>query len=222
MESDCSPPEDNKIQRFLRENFQLLALIGVFTAIAKYSPGENGNANEVITFLSILSTLLAILLLIIFIVNSFLYVIKSSRGKFDLGFLELCKSSISEIIILIIAILVGLIAFSLIGILAFQYPIQLQLSLIIIELIIGLIIAAIFSLYVVLRVKSLRSSFVAFAIVAITIYVVMYGSGLYSNPHPDIFSTTAHLIGLILILDVLFPVTFINFLYYLYLAGRGS
>ena len=95
------------------------------------------------------------------------------------------------------------------------------MSLLIIEMIIGLIIAAILSLYVILRVKTLKTSFIAWAIVSSTIFIIYYGSGLVDNPHLDILSSSAHLIGIILILDVLFPVTFFNILYYLNLAGRG-
>lgn len=117
---------------------------------------------------------------------------------------------------MIIVILVALIALTLIGILILQYPMQLQISLIIIEMIVGLIFAAVFAVFVLLRVRTLQSSFISMLIVWAFLFLVGYGMDLKNNPHFNLFSPSAHLIILVIIIDVLLPITFIKFLYYLY------
>jgi len=221
MESDKSKSECNEIETFLKNNFQILALIGVFTAVAKYSVSGDPNLNDVTSFLSILSTLLVIFLLLIFVVSSINHIIKKTRSKINNTFLEFTRSSISDIIVMIIVILVALIALTLIGILIFQYPLHLQLSLIIIEMLIGLVIAAIFAVFILLRVRNLKTSFISFLIVCVFMALVAYGMGLNKNYVFNIFSPSAHLIGLVIIMDVLVPLTFIKFLYYLGREARG-
>ncbi len=216
MECEEEKIKISDVQLFLKDNFQVLALIGVFTAVAKYFVIDDSNKNDAVVFLSILSTLLVIFLLLIFIVDAVKHLIHKTRRKIDQGFFAFLRSIIPDVTIMIIVILVALIALTLIGILILQYPMQLQISLIIIEMIVGLIFAAVFAVFVLLRVRTLQSSFISMLIVWAFLFLVGYGMDLKNNPHFNLFSPSAHLIILVIIIDVLLPITFIKFLYYLY------
>lgn len=222
MASEEKSTDISEIQKFLQDNFQILALIGVFVAVAKFFAIDTANKNDAIAFLSILSTLLVIFLLGIFVISAVIQIIRNTRSKLDQGFIEFTRSSIADITKMIIVIIVAFIAIVLVLILIDQYPTQLQISLIILEMFIGLIIAAIFSIFILIRVRSLKSSFLAFAAISILTFIIGFAIDLQHNRTFNIMSLSAHSIGLILIIDVLLPLTFIKFLYYLMLAATGK
>lgn len=115
---------------------------------------------------------------------------------------------------MIIVILVSLIALIMIAILIDQYPAQLQVIMIIVEMLVGLVIAGILVVYVLLKVRTLKTSLLSWILVSIFTLIIGFGMGLQNNTILNPYSLSAHLIGFILIIDVLFPITFIKFLYY--------
>jgi hypothetical protein len=206
--------EPDEVQQFLKNNFQLLALIGVFTAVAKFAAIDESNKNSAIAFLSIMATLLVIFLLFIFLIGSVKQILSNTRDRFNLRFLDFIRLSISDIIIMIIVILVALITLFLISVLILQFPEQLQISLLLIETVIGLVIAAIFSVFILIRVRTFRSSVIAAILVWLFLFFVVKIMNIENYPHINPFSPSAHLIALIVIVDVLFPLTFLKVLYY--------
>jgi hypothetical protein len=216
MESKEKNHETDEVQQFIRDNFQILALIGVFTAVAKYSTIDESNRNSAIAFLSIMATLLVIFLLFIFLIGAARQIVSNTRDRINQGFFEFVRLSISDIVIMIIVILVALITLFLIGVLILQFPEQLQISLLLIETIIGLVIAAILGVYILIRVRTFQASFIAAILVWIFLVLVVKIIDVENYPHVNPFSPSAHLIAFVVIVDVLCPLTFLKFSYYFF------
>jgi hypothetical protein len=216
MESKEEKHETDEVQQFIRNNFQILALIGVFTAVAKYSTIDESDRNSAIAFLSIMATLLVIFLLFIFLIGAARQIVSKTRDRINQGFFEFIRLSISDIVIMIIVILVALITLFLIGVLILQFPEQLQISLLLIETIIGLVIAAILAVYILIRVRTFQASFIASILVWIFLFLVVKIIDIENYPHFNPFTLSAHLIVFVIIVDVLCPITFIKFSYYFF------
>ena len=216
MQSKEEDYETDEVQQFLKNNFQILALIGVFTAVAKFFTVDESNQNISIAFLSVMATLLVIFLLVIFLIGAIRHIIRKTRDKINQSFIGFLRSSISDIIIMIIVILVALITLFLIGVLILQFPTQVQISFLLIETIIALIVAAILAVYVLIQIRTLKASAIAMILVWIFLFVVVKINNIENFPHLNPLSLSAYFIGFVIIVDVLFPITFIKFSYYLF------
>jgi hypothetical protein len=155
-------------------------------------------------------------LLFIFLIGAVRHIIRKTRDKINKSFIGFLRSSISDIIIMIIVILVALITLFLIGILILQFPTQVQISLLLIETISALIVAAILAVYVLIQIRTLKASAIAMILVWIFLYVIVKIIDIENYPHVNPLSLSAHFIGFVIIVDVLFPITFIKFSYYFF------
>ena len=212
MDAKKEKHETDEVQQFLKDNFHILTLIGVFAAVAKYFIIDEPNRTTPFTGLSVAATLMVIFLLFIFLVSSTRQIIRKTQDKIDQNFIEFVQSSFSDILIMIIVILVALITVFLIRALMLQYPEQLPIVIFLIEVIIGLIFSAILAVYILIHVRTLLTSFIAMILVAFFLFFSVINIGHVS--HFDLLSLTAQFMVFFIIGMVLFPITFLKFSYY--------
>lgn len=143
--------EENFFTRFLKRNLPIITIIGVFLAVSKYFYGDGTDTNSV--QISIICTIFVIFLLLMFLIDSFWFILKQTREDFNkplFHFIMAYPTYIPSIItIFFVFMLTLIITLSTIK----DHISDVNLIIIFAEFFVGFFIAAIGLLYILLKVN---------------------------------------------------------------------
>jgi hypothetical protein len=143
--------EENFFNRYIRRNLPIITIIGVFLAVSKYFYGDGSDTNSV--QISIICTIFVIFLLLMFLIDSFWFILKQTREDFNkpiLQFFVAYPTYIPSIItIFFVFMLTVTITLSTIK----DHISEVNLIIIFSEFFVGFFIAAIGLLYILIKVN---------------------------------------------------------------------
>jgi len=168
--------EEDFFHYFLRRNIAIITIIGIFLALSRYIIGDGTDPNAV--GLSIVATVFAVFLLIIFILDSLGCIIKRTREEFKKPILQFILSYLPYIAAIITVCFIIFFVYALTFSVIQEHPAEVNLLILIIELLAGFFIAAVIILYVLIRVNEILHLFVICLITIVLLVILVYGFDL--------------------------------------------
>ena len=163
MSDNTSP-----IHKLLHENLPLFIIIGIFAALVKIFSVTEPDSN--ITFLTILSSILIILLLLVFCIHAGFSIYSNIKKQIEQGLFStfsLKNTSdithfIADLGLIVITVVIVLIIYTMITILKSQFIIELQILLFFIDIVLSIAISMIVAIHIIKKVDNVSSLFQIF------------------------------------------------------------
>ncbi|MCX6683150.1 MAG: hypothetical protein NTZ37_00225 [Methanoregula sp.] len=203
---------DDFFHYFIKRNFAVISIIGIFLAVSKYFYGDGTDVNSV--GISIIATIFAIFLLIVLLIDSMVCLIKSTKEEFQKPIIKFSVSYLPYIAVIITICFIAFLVYALSWTAAHDHPTEVNLIILIIELFSGFFVAAVVTLYVLIRVNEPLQLGAIFLFSTIVMFVLFYGFNLQNLKGADIinqpFSKAVWVIGLLPIIELIWFTSFIK------------
>jgi hypothetical protein len=181
-----SEEPDDFFHYFIKRNFSIISIIGIFLAISKYFSGNGGNQNDLT--IAIIATLFAIFLLFVLIIDSSYCIIRRTQEEFKKPILEFIIAYLPYIAAIITLIFVCFLVLGLIFSAIQTHPIELNIFVFLIEIFVGILLSAVAVAYILIQVKDLQKLGIIAILSLIFLFIIGYAIDIYHKNSSDIIN----------------------------------
>jgi drug/metabolite transporter (DMT)-like permease len=179
-----SEESDDFFHYFIKRNFPIISIIGIFLAISKYFSGNGSTQNDL--FISLVATIFAIFLLCVFVIDSSYCMIKRTQEEFKKPILEFILAYLPYIAAITTLIFVCLLVSGLIFFAIQTHPFETNLIVFIIELFVGILLSAVAVAYIFIQIKEPQKLVIILIISVLSMFFIAFAIDIFHKSASDL------------------------------------